>query len=129
MIIWRIWQWRTWKCFLMVLKNLWEGWGLDIGFNALYTDDQTLRSFLDSKQGGEWEATQTVAPTSLVAGDVGSNAAEFFWKPIIYSWDPGEYRVLAATSSGGPYQSDGSFKNFVIASLNRASSSAAGLRC
>jgi PKD repeat protein len=86
------------------LVNLWDGWGLDIGFNALFTDDTALSAFLDSKHmGGQWQDSQTVAPTQVAAGEVGADFAELHWQPILYSWDPGGYEVLSAAVSGGPY--------------------------
>ncbi len=41
---------------------------LDLRYNALYTDDDDLRTFLNNKQdGGDWENTQTVRPSDLAA--------------------------------------------------------------
>ncbi len=44
------------------LTSLQEGNGLDVRFNHLYTDSNTLRTFLNSKSSnsGDWEDTQTL---------------------------------------------------------------------
>ncbi len=78
--------------------------GLELRWNALYTTDDALRAFLNSKQGGgDWESTQTVGPENL--------AEISFPRSVLVSWDPvhfteegGRYLLSFSGSSGGPYQ-------------------------
>jgi|GEM_PF-4100549 len=79
---------------------------LDIGYNGLYTDDGTLRIFLDSKDP-DWESTQTVAPTDVSATAVSWNSVNVTWTPIAYTSDPGGYRVSYSETSGGPWTEAG----------------------
>ncbi len=84
------------------LTNLYEGYGLNIQYNALFTSDPTLRTFLNAK-GGDWESTQTVAPTGLSTGSATRNSITVSWMPITYTSDSGGYRILYSTTAGGPY--------------------------
>ena len=89
------------------LKNLTQltnNVGIDLRWNALYTTDDTLRTFLNSKQnGGNWENTQTVAPTNLTATALSSTSVQLTWTPIIYTGDTGGYEVYYSMTSGGTY--------------------------
>jgi hypothetical protein len=82
------------------LTNLISGY-LDIGYNALHTSDDVLLKFLNSRDYN-WASTQTIAPTGVMAVP-GSSSVTVSWTPIAYSGDLGGYRVLVATSPGGPY--------------------------
>ena len=76
----------------------------DFRYNALYTNDSSLRDFLNSKQtGGDWEATQTVAPTNVTAEALTGDSIKVSWTPIRFKEKSGGYRVSYSTSSGGPY--------------------------
>jgi Leucine-rich repeat (LRR) protein len=78
--------------------------GLNISWNGLYTTDGTLKTFLDSKQvGGDWESTQTIAPTGLAVDSVTATTASLSWTPILYQADSGTYRVYYSTISGSGY--------------------------
>jgi Leucine-rich repeat (LRR) protein len=89
------------------LTNLADGMS-DLRWNALYTDDPALRAFLASKQiGGDWESTQTVAPSGLVAGSATLDGVPLSWSPILYTGDAGSYRVWYGTRPGGPYNLGG----------------------
>jgi hypothetical protein len=92
---------------LASLPRLVPGWtagGSDLRWNALFTSDPGLREFLDSKQlGGDWESTQTVAPTDLAPGFPGVGTVPLSWTPILYTGDPGGYRLWYGTLPGGPY--------------------------
>ncbi len=78
--------------------------GSDIRYNALYTDDPTLREFLETIQdGGDWESTQTVAPTNLTATVLSNTSVQLTWTRIPYSADAGGYEVWYAETPGGPY--------------------------
>jgi len=74
----------------------------DIGYNALYTDDDTLRVFLNSKDP-DWEDTQTIAPQNVGAASASSSSIQVSWTPITYTAGPGGYRVFHSTTSNGPY--------------------------
>jgi len=78
----------------------------DFRWNALYTDDDTLRTFLNSKQlGGDWKSTQTIAPADLSVdtGNITDTSVKLTWTPITYTGDGGGYEVYYSESSGGPY--------------------------
>jgi len=63
-----------------------------------------LREFLDSKQvGGNWEDTQTIAPSDVTAAFLSTSSIEINWTPISYTSDTGGYRVYYSTIPGGPY--------------------------
>jgi hypothetical protein len=74
----------------------------DIGFNALYTDNATLSTFL-SGEDPDWKNTQTVAPENVTASTTSDTSIDVSWTPIIYTADSGGYQVFYSTSSGGPY--------------------------
>jgi hypothetical protein len=85
------------------LTNLWDGYS-DLRWNALYTNDDILRAFLDSKQeGGDWESNQTIAPPDVAAFAVSTSSIAVNWTPIAYTSDTGGYRVYYSTVHGGPY--------------------------
>jgi hypothetical protein len=85
------------------LKELKKG-NCDFRYNALYTNDTPLRDFLNSKQiGGDWEGTQTVAPTNATAEALTGDSMKVSWTPIRFKEFGGGYRVFTSTSSGGPY--------------------------
>ncbi len=74
----------------------------DIGYNALYTDDDTLRVFLNGKDP-DWEDTQTIAPENVAAAPVSSSSIQVSLTPITYTAGPGGYRVFHSATSDGPY--------------------------
>ncbi len=84
------------------LANLTNLYDANIGYNALWTDDPALQTFLDSKDPG-WHETQTIAPTGLAAVPAANLSGLVSWTPIIYTPDSGGYRVSYATTPGGPY--------------------------
>ena len=95
---------------------------LNIRFNALYTDDSSLVSFLNSKSrrlfpGPGWQETQTVAPAGLAARPQSASSIEVSWTPIAYSSDPGRYIVLQSTLRGGAYSPAGSTADKTVSSL------------
>jgi predicted outer membrane repeat protein len=86
---------------LLSLTNLVNN-SSDFRWNALFTPDDTLRTFLNTKQiGGDWESTQTVAPTDVSIGTVTDTSVWVVWTPIQYAGDTGYYEICAATTSGG----------------------------
>ena len=84
------------------LTNLTDLTSTDIGYNALHTDDNTLRIFLDTKDP-DWENTQTFAPENVTANVTSDTSIEMSWTPITYTSDSGGYRVFYSTTPGGPY--------------------------
>jgi len=90
------------------LSNLTALSGLELRWNALYSNDTGLAALLDSKQtGGDWQSTQTIAPTSLSTNVQSSSSILLSWTPIAYTSDPGRYAALKSTLSAGPYSSAG----------------------
>ncbi len=89
---------------------------IDIGCNALYTDDETLRTFLNQRDPG-WQSTQTTAPTNLSAAPVTSSSVELSWTPIAYTYHPGGYRVLYSTTQGGGYTLFGTTADKTVSSM------------
>lgn len=72
----------------------------DIGYNSLYTNDETLRTFLNSKDP-DWEDTQTIAPSNVSAAAISASSIRVSWNPIKYTGDTGGYKVYYSTTSGG----------------------------
>ncbi len=78
----------------------------DIGFNALWTIDPTLKTFLDWKFP-DWDETQTIAPEGLTIASVADHTVWLEWTPIMYTDDAGGYEVFSepvvmrAPTSGG----------------------------
>ena len=73
----------------------------DLRWNALYTSDPALRTFLNSKQsGGDWESTQTIAPTNLTVTVLSSTSVQLTWTPIAYTGDTGGYQIWKGTAGG-----------------------------
>jgi len=87
------------------LTNLSSNW-TDIGYNALYTTDDTLRTFLNSKDPN-WEDTQTIAPANVAGAALSVSSIAVSWTPITYTGDTGGYKVYYSTTSGGPYTYSG----------------------
>jgi len=82
------------------LKNLLDELS-DFRWNALYTNDATMKDFLKSKQWGkEWENTQTILPTNITANAKSANSVEVSWSPIAYADDPGGYDVFYSLNPG-----------------------------
>ncbi|OQY54901.1 MAG: hypothetical protein B6245_20620 [Desulfobacteraceae bacterium 4572_88] len=98
--------------------------GSDFRNNALYTSDNDLRTFLNTKQAdGDWESTQTVAPANLSIAETASDSVTISWDKITYSDDSGAYEIEYGTVSGGPYDSkettaDKNTESFTITGLD-----------
>ncbi len=90
---------------------------LNIGYNALYTNDDTLRNFLISYDP-DWETTQTIAPSNLSAAAVSGSSIEVSWTPISYTADPGGYRVYYSAASGQNYTEFGITTNKSISKMD-----------
>jgi hypothetical protein len=87
---------------LMNLTNLYNTTGFSIGYNGLYATDSSLKAFITLK-GGNWEATQTIAPTGLATTTLSSDSIQVSWTPILYKSDSGGYRIYSRPTSGGGY--------------------------
>jgi hypothetical protein len=91
----------------------------DFRWNALHTSDAPLRSFLNGVQdGGDWESTQTIAPTGLAAGTATPVALLVTWTPIAYTTGTGGYRVYVGTTPGGPYTLYGTTIGKAVSAMN-----------
>jgi sugar lactone lactonase YvrE len=105
------------------LTNLISGRS-DIRFNALYSTDPALITFLNSKLSDPaWQIQETVAPANLSVSGATSTAITVNWSPIAYTAGGGFYQVFYATSSGGPYTAFGS----TTPSLSSSSQTVSGL--
>ena len=89
----------------------------DIGYNALYTSDEALITFLNSKDP-DWAATQTIAPTGITATSLDNAVIMVSWLPITYTDDTGGYKVMMSETAGGPYTLAGQTENKTTSSLN-----------
>ena len=87
------------------LTNLWAYY-FDISYNALYTDNEELRTFLDSHDYG-WETTQTIAPANISAAAISATSIRISWTAITYTGDNGGYHVYYSTTPGGPWTYSG----------------------
>ena len=77
------------------LTNLSDGWGTDLRWNALHSTDPTVVAFLNQKQnGGDWQSTQTIAPSNVAASLPTSSSVVLDWIPILYTADDGAYAVF-----------------------------------
>ncbi|MCP5048897.1 MAG: hypothetical protein GY940_17130, partial [bacterium] len=83
------------------LTNLIECRTLVIYYNALYTSNDELRIFLESR-GSHWEVRQTIAATNITVTGTSRTSISVSWTPIHYS-SPGSYRVYYSTTSGPPW--------------------------
>jgi len=86
---------------LMNLTALYD-YAADIGYNALFTSDEALITFLNSKDA-DWAATQTIAPTQVTASAMEGANILVSWLPIPYAADAGSYRVYISQTSGSGY--------------------------
>ncbi len=100
------------------LINLQNLDSLNIRWNALYTNDDFLRDFLNSHQaGGNWEGTQTIAPIDITATAVSNSSIKISWTPILYTGNSGGYRVYYSDTHGGPYTYSGQTADKTASSL------------
>lgn len=75
----------------------------DIRWNALYTSDNPLSTFFTSIQtGGDWEGTQTIAPTNFSASPGSDDESMVLsWTAIAYQTGGGGYDIDYRSSGGG----------------------------
>lgn len=82
------------------LTNLYDGWGLDLRYNALRTDDPVVREFVN-KKGYGFDQTQTIAPPGVTAPIASTASVTLRWNPILYEDDAGGYEVLVSQPGSG----------------------------
>lgn len=75
---------------------------MDLAYNDLWAQDQNVTDFLDAKNPN-WAKTQTIAPTTLSATQLGDGSVQVTWQPIPYTQDGGHYQVHYSLTPGGPY--------------------------
>jgi hypothetical protein len=90
---------------LMNLTNLYS-YGIDLHYNAVWTNDTSLRDFINSKQNNvkDFESTQTFAPINLAAGTITTNTVQITWDPVVLQAFGGGYQVFCSTTPGDNYQ-------------------------
>jgi Leucine-rich repeat (LRR) protein len=79
---------------------------LNLGYNALYTSDAALVTFLNSKDP-DWASTQTIAPSNVMATSLDNAVILVSWLPITYTGDSGYYKILVSQTATGPYTDSG----------------------
>jgi hypothetical protein len=80
--------------------------GTDLSYNALYSSDSTLTTFLNSKDN-DWASTQTIAPTGVSPTVLDGDAIRISWTTIPFTLGTGYYAVYYGTTLGGPYPTVG----------------------
>ena len=73
---------------------------VDIGDNALYTDDPALTSFMNSMDP-DWAASQTVTPLDIAAEAIDHQSVRITWTPISFIDFGGGYRIYYRTDPAG----------------------------
>ena len=101
------------------LTNLTALTTTNIGYNALYTSDETLITFLNTKDP-DWAATQTTAPTQVTATSLDNAIVLVSWLPIPYTANAGYYKVMISGAAGGPYLLAGQTTNKLTSSVQVA---------
>ncbi len=95
---------------------------LDIGFNKLYSHNLAVKAYLESRSG-DWECSQTVAPTAVMAVATSDNSVEVTWEPIDFNELSGGYQILYSTDPTGPFAlfdttADKSVSNMTVTGLH-----------
>jgi hypothetical protein len=99
------------------LINLGANYQTDFGYNALYTTDEVLIAFLNSKDP-DWAATQTIAPTQVTATSLDNAEIMVSWLPVTYTADAGYYQVRISENPGGPYTLAGQTADKTTSAVN-----------
>ncbi len=84
------------------LSNLTGLTYFSLGWNALYTKDPTLKSFLDANQSG-WDLTQTIAPDNFEVSGQSDGTISLAWTPIPSTTIAAGYEIYYSISAEGPY--------------------------
>jgi len=97
----------------------------DLSDNRLVIPEENLRSFITAYDG-DWDATQTVAPTNVKATALDSERIELTWTPIPFRNVDGDYHVGVyyeiSVSDGGLFTIHGitdsqNFRSYLIDGL------------
>jgi hypothetical protein len=74
---------------------------LDLGYNGLYSRNETVNSFVEGLNPG-WSAIQTVAPINATAALQENGSLKVSWTPIAYQGGTGRYFIkYRAEDEGG----------------------------
>jgi hypothetical protein len=90
---------------------------IKIDYNGLYTDNDTLRAFLDGNTPG-WENTQTIAPSDVTVIPLSQKSVKVSWTPITYTGDTGGYRIFYRLSSENSWTYSGMTADKLASSYN-----------
>ncbi|KPA16603.1 protein containing Fibronectin, type III [Candidatus Magnetomorum sp. HK-1] len=72
---------------------------LDLRWNALYSNSQAVKNFIDARHvGTDWETTQTIAPSGITATVLSAHAIRFDWTPIVFNTNSGAYEIHSSPS-------------------------------
>jgi hypothetical protein len=83
--------------------------GLDISWNALYTDDPTLIAFLSSIHAGfgGWQSSQTISPVNVAVDSVGDHTAWLSWDAVTSPGEATGYHLFILRPGSGTWESIG----------------------
>jgi hypothetical protein len=99
------------------LIDLTKTYHLRIAYNALYTNNEELRNFLNAKDF-LWVESQTIAPKDISAVSTSRSSVRVSWTPILYTGGSGGYRVYCGTSPEGPWSFCGKTPNITDSSYD-----------
>ena len=80
--------------------------GLDINWNALYTDEPTLIAFLTAKHVGfgDWQSSQTPSPENVVIDSVGDHTVWLSWDAETSPGEAGGYELFILRPGSGAWE-------------------------
>ena len=91
----------------------------DFRYNALYTDNEAVRSFVNNMQKDtDWESTQTIAPRVTDFTRIGAYAISLLWSLPKYTSNDGGYEVFYSDQPDGLFRIAGSTSNKSQDSIN-----------
>jgi len=73
-------------------------------WNALWTNNESLKTFIDSKQNGDWIQMQTLAPTSLQAEKLLETSVVLSWEPPVLNNIQGSYEIYYSHHASSNFQ-------------------------
>ena len=76
----------------------------DFRWNALWTLNSTLKAFMDKKQNGDWEESQTKPPQLISAQIVSESSIQLSWTRPDYPAINGAYEIFYANLPDGHFQ-------------------------
>ncbi len=79
------------------MKNLTALTKLNLDYNMLESSgNEETDTFLAEKEGRDWQATQTIAPTGLKVTQTTIDSISLSWEPISYTADGGKYEIIVS---------------------------------